>query len=197
MARLTRAESQARTREHVLDTAYTLFLGEGFTATSMERVAEAAGYSKGAVYSNFATKNELCLAVLDRIAAEQVTQLAAAMGDAPRFEDRIAGFARWADETIGDSSWTSLEVEFATANRRDKQVCEQLAQRRRTVTDALAELIRAQADELGITPALPADTAALTLLSLGIGFGVQRAFDPTVPVQPIVDLLRTVMSGRP
>ncbi|MEU0949977.1 hypothetical protein ABZ379_46075 [Streptomyces canus] len=90
-----------------------------------------------------------------------------------------------------------MEVEFATANRRDKQVCEQLAQRRRTVTDALAELIRAQADELGITPALPADTAALTLLSLGIGLGVQRAFDPTVPVQPIVDLLRTIMSGRP
>lgn len=197
MARLTRAESQARTREHVLDTAYTLFLGEGFTATSMERVAEAAGYSKGAVYSNFATKNELCLAVLDRIAAEQVTQLATAMGDAPRFEDRIAGFARWADETIGDSSWTALEVEFATANRHDQHVCEQLAQRRRAVTDALAALIRGQADELGITPALPADTAALTLLSLGIGLGVQRAFDPTVPVQPIVDLLRTVMSGRP
>ncbi|MFI2372794.1 TetR/AcrR family transcriptional regulator [Streptomyces sp. NPDC018833] len=197
MARLTRAESQARTREHVLDTAYALFLSEGFTATSMERVAEAAGYSKGAVYSNFATKNDLCLAVLDRIAAEQVTQLAAAMGDAPLFEDRIAGFARWADETIGDSSWTSLEVEFATANRRDKQMCEQLARRRRTVTDALADLIRAQADELGITPALPADTAALTLLSLGIGLGVQRAFDPTVPVQPIVDLLRSVMSGRP
>ncbi|MGI5380464.1 TetR/AcrR family transcriptional regulator [Streptomyces sp. CA-251387] len=197
MARLTRAESQARTREHILDTAYALFLDAGFTATSMERVAETAGYSKGAVYSNFATKNELCLAVLDRIAAEQVTQLTAAMGDAPHFEDRLAGFARWADETIGDSSWTSLEVEFATANRRDKQVSEQLAHRRRTVTGALADLIRAQAEELGITPALPADTAALTLLSLGIGLGVQRAFDPTVPVQPLVDLLRSVMSGCP
>ncbi|MEV8597220.1 TetR/AcrR family transcriptional regulator [Streptomyces sp. NPDC052013] len=197
MARLTRAESQARTREHVLDTAYALFLSDGFTATSIERVAEAAGYSKGAVYSNFATKNELCLAVLDRIAAEQVTRLTAAMGDAPRFEDRIEGFARWADETIGDGSWTSLEVEFATANRRDERVCEQLAQRRRSVTDALADLIRSQADELGITPALPADVAALTLLSLGIGLGVQRAFDPTVPVQPLVDLLRSVMSGCP
>ncbi|MER5838148.1 TetR family transcriptional regulator, partial [Streptomyces sp. NPDC002130] len=72
MARLTRAESQARTREHVLDTAHDLFLHDGFTKTSIERVAEAAGYSKGAVYSNFATKNELCLAVLDRIALQQV-----------------------------------------------------------------------------------------------------------------------------
>ncbi|MFB6846412.1 TetR/AcrR family transcriptional regulator [Streptomyces sp. NPDC056373] len=195
MARLTRAESQARTREHVLDTAHELFLRDGFTTTSIERVAEAAGYSKGAVYSNFATKNELCLAVLDRIALRQVAYIAAEMGDAPRLQDRIAGFARWAEQHIGDSSWTALEVEFATANRRDAQVCEQLAHRRRAVTATLADLIRAQMRELGITPHMPADTAALILLSLGIGIGVQRAFDPTVPVQPLVDLLRQVMTA--
>ncbi|MFH9552779.1 TetR/AcrR family transcriptional regulator [Streptomyces sp. NPDC017435] len=194
MARLTRAESQARTREHVLDTAHELFLRDGFTTTSIERVAEAAGYSKGAVYSNFATKNQLCLAVLDRIAMRQVAHIAAAMGDAPRIEDRLAGFARWAEQHIGDSSWTALEVEFATANRRDAQVCAQLAHRRRTVTELLAHLIRAQTQELGITPHMPADTAALVLLSLGIGIGVQRAFDPTVPVQPVVDLLHRFLT---
>ncbi|MDX3797755.1 TetR/AcrR family transcriptional regulator [Streptomyces sp. AK04-3B] len=194
MARLTRAESQARTREHVLDTAHELFLRDGFTATSIERVAEAAGYSKGAVYSNFATKNELCLAVLDRIAMQQVAHIAVAMGDAPRIEDRLAGFARWAEQHIGDSSWTALEVEFATANRHDAQVCAQLAHRRRTVTGVLADLIRAQTQELGVTPGMPADTAALILLSLGIGIGVQRAFDPTVPVQPVVDLLQRFLT---
>ncbi|MET9735117.1 hypothetical protein ABZZ79_32090 [Streptomyces sp. NPDC006458] len=81
--------------------------------------------------------------------------------------------------------------------RRRTARCDQPAQRRRTVTDALADLIRVQADELGVTPAMPAETAALTLLSLGIGLGVQRAFGTTVPVQPVVDLLRSVMSGRP
>jgi AcrR family transcriptional regulator len=194
VARLTRAESQARTREHVLDTAHELFLRDGFTATSIERVAEAAGYSKGAVYSNFVTKNELCLAVLDRIAMQQVAHIAAEMGDAPGIEDRLAGFARWAERHIGDSSWTALEVEFATANRRDVEVCEKLAHRRRTVTGILADLIRTQVRELGAAPGMPADTAALILLSLGIGIGVQRAFDPTVPVQPVIDLLRRFLT---
>ncbi|MFF7047576.1 TetR/AcrR family transcriptional regulator [Streptomyces griseorubiginosus] len=189
MARLTRAESQARTREHVLETAHELFLRDGFTATSIERVAEAAGYSKGAVYSNFATKNDLCLAVLDRIALRQVALIGAEMAGADSIEERLAGFARWAEQHIGDSSWTALEVEFATANRRDAQVCEQLAQRRQAVTAALADLIRTQVRELGVTPSMAPDTAALILLALGIGIGVQRAFDPTVPVQPVIDLL--------
>ncbi|MFC8358919.1 TetR/AcrR family transcriptional regulator [Streptomyces griseorubiginosus] len=189
MARLTRAESQARTREHVLETAHELFLRDGFTATSIERVAEAAGYSKGAVYSNFATKNDLCLAVLDRIALRQVGLIAAEMGDADGIEERLAGFARWAERHIGDSSWTALEVEFATANRRDAQVCEQLARRRQAVTAALADLIRTQVRDLGVSPSMAPDTAALILLALGIGIGVQRAFDPTVPVQPVIDLL--------
>ncbi|QKW08417.1 TetR/AcrR family transcriptional regulator [Streptomyces sp. NA04227] len=195
MARLTRAESQARTREHVLETAYTLFLRDGFATTSMDRVAEAAGYSKGAVYSNFATKNELCLAVLDRIVTEQMTRLTAELDGTHRVDDRIAGFARWAEQHIGDSPWTSLEVEFATATRRDKDVCRQLAARRRKITEGVAELIEAQAREFGLTLSMPADIAAVTLLSLGIGLGVQRAFDPSVPVEPLVDLLYQVMRG--
>lgn len=194
MARLTRAESQARTREHILGTAQTLFLRDGFTATSTEQVAEAAGYSKGAVYSNFATKNDLCLAVLDRVRLEQASRLVAEVGDAPALDDRIAGFARWAEKNIGDSAWTALEVEFATCGRRDDAVREQFAQRRRAITDLIASLLQAQAEDLGGTLTMPADTAAVTLLGLGIGLGVQRAFDPTVPVQPLVDLLRQTVS---
>ena len=54
--RLTRPESQARTRAELIATARDLFLSDGYAGTSLERVAEAAGYSKGAVYSNFASK---------------------------------------------------------------------------------------------------------------------------------------------
>lgn len=76
MARLTRAESQARTREQLIETAKQLFLRDGYSVTSLERVADEAGYSKGAVYSNFRNKDELCLAVLDRIHDEQVALVA-------------------------------------------------------------------------------------------------------------------------
>ncbi|MGH9005463.1 MAG: TetR family transcriptional regulator, partial [Acidimicrobiia bacterium] len=63
--RLTRQESQARTRALVLETATAEFLARGYAGTSLERVAETAGFSKGAVYAHFAGKEDLCLAVLE------------------------------------------------------------------------------------------------------------------------------------
>src|SRR5207247_11276130 len=63
--RLTRQESQARTRTLLLEVATAEFLAHGYTGTSLERVAELAGFSKGAVYGNFAGKEELSLAVLE------------------------------------------------------------------------------------------------------------------------------------
>lgn len=190
MTRPTRAQTQERTRGHVLDVAHELFLRDGFGTTSLTRVAETAGYSKGAVYSNFATKNDLCLAVLDRVRERQIDSLLTEVGSDPDFEIRLAGFARWAGHHIGDSSWTALEVEFATANRHDPEVRARLAARRRALTDALADFLTLQAEQCGVRLATPAAHAALTVLGLGIGLGVQRAIDPDVPVAPLVDLLR-------
>ena len=157
----------------------------------MEADTEDAGYSKGAVYSNFATKAELCLAVLDRVHTEQAAAPLTEVGTAP---DRVAGLTRWAEKNIGDSSRTALEVEFATTCRRDEFAREEPARRRRSITEPLATVLDAQAETVGVTLSMPAAVTATTLLSLGIGIGVQRAIDPTVTVQPLVDLLRQVLS---
>jgi AcrR family transcriptional regulator len=62
--RLTREESKARTRADLLRAARRLFLRNGFTATSLADIAEEAGLTKGAVYSNFESKEDLFLALL-------------------------------------------------------------------------------------------------------------------------------------
>ena len=59
MTRLSRAESQAQTREQLIQTARRMFVSDGFLGTSLEKVAAEAGYSKGAVYSNFSSKFDL------------------------------------------------------------------------------------------------------------------------------------------
>jgi len=195
---MTRKESHARTRDRLVDTAHRLFLADGYNATSLEKVAAEAGFSKGAVYSNFATKQELGLAVLDVIHAEKAMSLAAAVGDAENIDDRMAGFARWAEENIGDVGWTALEVEFATSTRHLADMRAELATRRRTLTAMVAALIEEQAHELGLELPMPAEDAAVQLLSLGIGLGVQRAFDPELPVRALVDLLtRLIDSATP
>lgn len=195
MARLTRKESHAQTRERLLATATTLFLADGYNATSLDKVAQEAGFSKGAVYSNFATKHELGLAVLDRVRMERATSLATAVSGATTLEDRIDSFATWAEDNIGDVSWTTLEVEFATSTRHVHGVGSTLAHRRREITGLVAAIIEDQARELDLTLPVPAEELAVQLLSLGIGLGVQRAFDPELPVSSLVSLLRSAVAG--
>ena len=72
MTRLSRAESQARTRRDLIDAATVVFARRGFGGASNAEVAEEAGYTKGAVYSNFSSKDELFLAALETRLRERV-----------------------------------------------------------------------------------------------------------------------------
>ena len=77
MTRLTRAQRRQQTRARLLDAAGQVFARRGFHAATVDEVAEAAGYTKGAVYSNFANKDELFLALLDQRLAAQLQQVEA------------------------------------------------------------------------------------------------------------------------
>jgi len=196
MARLTRAESQARTREQLIETAKELFLRDGYSVTSLEKVADEAGYSKGAVYSNFRNKDELCLAVLDRIHDEQVAMVAEALVGADGMEGLLTAFQEWAERSIGDEAWTALEVEFATNARHNPHVRTELAARDKAIRDTIAGLLTGYAERFEITLPMSADDAATALLSLGIGLGVQRAIDPSIPVSVLPDVIRLFAGAR-
>jgi AcrR family transcriptional regulator len=189
MPRLTRRETQEQTRSRLVATATELFLTDGYNATSLGEVAEAAGYTKGAVYSNFATKHALGLAVLEVVQEQRVSAIVASYVEGKTFEERIAAFGRWAEANIGDVGWTALEVEFATSTRHIAEVRSALADRRQLITGVLADLLQDQADTFGIALPAPALDVATHLLALGIGLGVQRAFDPTLEVKVLVDEL--------
>ncbi|MCF3132694.1 TetR/AcrR family transcriptional regulator [Streptomyces olivochromogenes] len=193
MARLSRAESQERTRERLVATARDLFLRNGYGATSLSEVAEAAGFSKGAVYSNFRSKGHLCLAVLDDIRTEQLNLLTDSVMRDARIEDRLATFTAWGEAHIGDEAWTTLEVEFLTQARHDDELRREITARVVAIRQALAQLLDALAQELGASLAMPAEQAAMTLLSLGIGLGIQRITDPAVPTTVLTDTLRLIL----
>src|SRR6478752_2421839 len=79
--RETRAEKQARTRAELLATAARIFARRGYNGASIEEIAEEAGYSHGAVYSNFDGKADLFLAVFEEYMAERARELAATQVD--------------------------------------------------------------------------------------------------------------------
>ncbi|MGW4847369.1 TetR/AcrR family transcriptional regulator [Nocardia brasiliensis] len=194
MARLTRSESQARTRADLIATARDLFLADGYASTSLERVAEEAGYSKGAVYSNFRTKKELGLEVLELIHAtkfQEVTDLLAAGDD---FDERLERFQEWAERTVGDVGWTMLEFEFATVARDDPALQAALVSSLSVLRGAVAAQVQTLADTIGIELPVPVEDAATGILSMGIGLGMQRAIDPSIPARLITDALRMLLT---
>jgi AcrR family transcriptional regulator len=188
MARMTRAQSQAQTRAQLVTTAKRLFFEDGYHPTSLEKVADAAGYSKGAVYSNFRNKDELCTAVLDEIRAERLGEVLEIIAR-PDTPSRIEALRAWADRVVGDPGWTSLEVEFAVHARRDEKLRADLAAGLDNILQMLSAGVES-ADNPDLK--MPGREVATTMLALGAGLGLLRSIDPSIPVNGLIDTLRLI-----
>jgi AcrR family transcriptional regulator len=203
MPRLTRAESQAHTRDQLISTATKLFLRGGYSSTSLETVAEEAGYSKGAVYSNFRNKDELCLAVLDRIRADKENAITSAVAGAEGLDVLLEAFASWTVQTTADEAWMALETEYILNTRHDPQRRHDLAARNQAVRQTLTRLLTTHAQRWGVQLPVPAEVTATALTGLSLGIGLLRSADDDVDVdadavRSVVRLLiRPEISGRP
>lgn len=186
MARKTRAETQAETRAQLVATAKQMFFEDGYHPTSLEKVADSAGYSKGAVYSNFRNKDELCTAVLDEVRAERLGE-AVEMMARPDTPARIEALRDWAERVIGDPGWTTLEVEFAVHARRTEQLRTELAGRLAGILQMLTAAVEsADAPDLK----MPARETATVMLALGVGLGLLRSVDPAISIDGLIDALK-------
>ena len=189
----TRAQRQAQTRERLVEVARELFLADGYAGTSLDKVAVAAGFSKGAVYSNFSGKEELCMAVLDTIHEEQIEGVVAAFTADTDLEGRIDAFAAWVREKLGKPRWTALEVEFAAVARQSPWVAGELVKRHRMLVAASADLIDRVLADAGLRLDFGAHKAAVALLSLGIGLGAMRSLDPELDVDVFAETMRALL----
>lgn len=191
---ISRAERQALTRESLIATARELFLADGYAATSLGRVAQRAGFSKGAVYSNFAGKEELCMAVLDSLHEEQIEGVLLAFSKDTDLDGRIDAFVEWARKGLGRPRWTALEVEFAGIARQSPYVALELIKRHREITDALTELIAGVVNQENLDIMLTPRQAATALLSLGIGLGAMRSLDSSIDVDIFGGIIRALLT---
>lgn len=191
----SRAARQAETRRRLIDVARRMFLDDGYAATSLDKVAVEAGYSKGAVYSNFAGKEELCLAVLDSLHERQVEGVVSAFSGEGDLDARIDAFAQWARANVGRPRAMALEVELAVAARHSAYVAGELRRRHREIRSATAGLIRAVVEGEGLRLAYSYEEAATVLLSLGVGLGALRSIDHEVDVELFGTAMRTLLAG--
>jgi AcrR family transcriptional regulator len=178
--RLTRSEQQARTRAAFVDAAAELVIERGLAGASIERISERAGYTRGAFYSNFSSREELFAELLHRRVFDRYREMAerviaAGAGDTP--EDTGAALAR----VQADDGWPwlfRLLLEMLSASGRDEGVRELAAGFWRQNAELSARAIAATARARGAELAYPPDVLATASVALDIGLTVQRFVDP-------------------
>jgi len=115
VARVTRAESKARTRQRLLDEAQRLFRERGYAATSLEQIAEAADVTKGAIYGHFSSKEDLLLSAIE---TAPTPDYGTVLNDQSRpLRERLAEFGRAmaVDEAATDKAGLAVSLEFIAA----------------------------------------------------------------------------------
>jgi AcrR family transcriptional regulator len=112
-ARLTRLQQQQQTRERIVQAADALFVERGFHASSVGDIAAAAGFTKGAVYSNFAAKEDVFFAVYERRAQRAAADMRRTFADreVPEALDAISLAAARRRGTVEDG-WLAAFFEF-------------------------------------------------------------------------------------
>jgi AcrR family transcriptional regulator len=169
MSRPSRSATQARTRERLLDAAERAFAAEGFGGASLDRIAEAAGFTRGAVYSNFADKADLFVAVLDRRLDRRHAEVADAML-AARDPDAFVAALRSPAWTAGREDamrqWLMLRDEFRLFALRNPSAAERLARYDRRQRDYYVEAITHLLGQLGVEPPINPRLAAAMLLAI-------------------------------
>jgi AcrR family transcriptional regulator len=170
--RLTRAEAQAQTRRRVMDAAADVFGEKGFRAASLYDVAERAGHTIGAVYSNFASKDELFRSLMVERLRLVEADLEAAASYAPpdgvvtgsreqRLEGALDQIA--ASENLVPPRWWRLLYEYRSSAAADPDAWAELAALERRCRELIARQIEAFAAAFGtILPRSPMELAEVT-----------------------------------
>jgi AcrR family transcriptional regulator len=174
--RRTQAERREETRGEVLAAAARVFARNGFHATSLDAIAEEAGFSRGAVYYNFADKEELFLELLDTRCAERAHDLRAVFADTAA--DDVEGTSRQAqvaaahalDAMTGDTEWRALYLEFLAHAARDQGFRRRFAKRTEEMRGALEEVVVQRTE--GFTDALGMEPAQLAVVIDALGIGL-------------------------
>lgn len=186
-----------RTRERLLDAAAVVFARKGIEAASLDEVAEAAGYTKGAIYSNFSSKTDLIGALMDR----RITQQAAAAEvnlDGVTLQQGLRTLEELSRaEGAAERDWAILATEFFLYSMRDARAQAVMAtqyERARTLT---AGMLAAKYAEAGESPPLPPRDLAIIIEAIGIGVTLQSLLDPeSVPAELAAKGIELILSTR-
>jgi AcrR family transcriptional regulator len=158
----------------------------------MDEIAKGAGYTKGALYYNFESKEDLFLALLDEHVEERLNLLKAIKAQAEPPESRLrAGAGRVVSSLESDRDWSLLFFEFAAYAAREPRFRRKLATRLRPVQAEMSETIQTLSRNSEL--ALPPERVALGVNALVDGIAMNRLIDPAAAPDELLGEMLTVL----
>jgi AcrR family transcriptional regulator len=194
--RESRQERRERTRAELLDAARRAFLRDGFHAASLDGIAEDAGYTKGAVYSNFASKDDLLVAVLEGHFSARVEAYEQLIFSTDGIEDAYRAVARyWHDANAREPEWSRLVVELLAHASRNDQLRRTVREIRERALDRIAGFVDRLAELHGVEYTIPTREVARGSGALNRGLAVEQLLAPDVPVEEFEEMHVAYMRG--
>ncbi len=189
--------TRAQTRARLLKAAGQVFAERGYDRASLDDVAAAAGLTKGAVYSSFASKDELFYALMRERIGERLDLVAEAVERQATAGDmtREAGSAV-AELISSQADWHLLFIEFWARAVRDPDLGKEFALERRSARGLIARVLQQRAAEAKIDLPVPAEQLAVAVLALSNGIAIEHLADPdTVDASTFGVILSLLLDG--
>jgi AcrR family transcriptional regulator len=194
--RLTPERRRDMTRTALLDAAEAIFAERGYYGVGLEDIAQAAGFTKGAIYSNFGSRQKLFRAVLERRNQRLLDAYARLLEGDASHRASAADVARvWAEHELADQTSLILSLEFRLAALRDESVRELLAEFERDTEQWIARFVSERLDEAGAELAVPVEDFAAILYAANQGLWQHAATCRTAHPQLFETFLAILMRG--
>jgi AcrR family transcriptional regulator len=182
--------TRGEVRDRILDAASKVFAAEGFAGATIDAIGQAAGFTKGAVYSNFGSKDELFLALLDREFELRGEQIATALESGGDTTVAAQALSRSVLDSVHDhADYYVLFVEYWLRAVRDPELRERLIARRRAAAAQQADNLAGSA---AVTSGRPLAELAQLVVTMNLGIAMEEVLRPGT-IDP--DLLGQLISG--
>jgi AcrR family transcriptional regulator len=185
--RLTREQSRDQTRERLLDAAHAIFMKKGFVGASVEDIALAAGYTRGAFYSNFGSKAELLVELLRRDHEAMQADLRAIVESQTSREEMEASVTAYYSRMALDNKTFLLWVEAKLLAARDARFRARFTAFLKEKRDHLAEYIEEFSARAGTPMPLEPDLLVIGLIGLCDGVQFLSTADPQHVTPTVVE----------
>jgi AcrR family transcriptional regulator len=197
--RVSREQSQVQTRERLLEAARAAIVRGGVMAASLRGVCEAAGYTQGAFYSNFDSKDDLLLELMARHMREETQALRALIAATATFD--LDGTLRRIAERLAELSqtreWSLLAVELELYAQRDATFAARYDAAKAAYHSEFAGALDELVQRYRLRPALPSLQMAIGLYALWCGFAVQGTVSAAIPRGEMLLAFFRAVTGAP